>query len=158
VNLKIAPDLEDVTHGFRVDVRSSDTLVVLRYIKAFLYAMTGDGRFAAELEAANHSDADYPYSMDAYLAGLNWAWYIVRGQGPLKVTSGDAAALPKELTDYGAYAGEGALWDLVGRTRPAYRPLAHAAYEKFRSAYRANPQDRYKALADWVERQSAAAL
>jgi hypothetical protein len=159
VNLKVAPDLEDVTHGFRVAVRGSDTLLVLRYVKAFLYAMTGDGRFAAELEAVNHSDADYPYSMDAYLAGLNWAWYIVRGQGPYRVTSSPDAATsapPKELTDYGAYAGEGALWDLVARTRPAYHALARGAYEKFRGAYLTNPQDRYKALADWVERRLAA--
>ncbi len=160
IDMMIAPDLQELTHRFRIAVRDSDFVLALRYTEAFLYAMSGDARFAAALEETNHSDRDHPFSRDAYLAALNWAWYIVRGQGPRKVeaakTGEGVAALPQELTDYGAYAGEGALWELVAQTRPDYRDWALRAYQKFLSAYRAKPEDRYKEIAHWVQRQSAA--
>src|SRR5208283_5036067 len=101
----------------------------------------------------------YPYSRDAYLAALNWQWLIVRGEGAHNVQStqpGDGyAAPPREFLDYGGFAAEGALWERVARTRPEYRDWALRAYQKFRSAYREKPQDRYKAIADWVERRFA---
>jgi hypothetical protein len=159
VDIALAPDLQELTHRFRISVRDSDNVLALLYTKVFLFAMSGDERFTPALATANRSDRDYPYSRDAYLAALNWAWYIVRGQGPRKVQSTESGeglpAVTQELTDYGAYAGEGAIWDLVAKTRPDYRDWALRAYQKFLSAYRAHPQDRYKAIADWVERQLA---
>jgi tetratricopeptide (TPR) repeat protein len=154
----VAPDVQGLTHGFHLSVPDSDFLLGLRYLKAILYAMSGDDRFKAALDAADQSDSDRYYSRNAYLAALNWQWLIVRGQArnPTQATgpSTDGGDLSSaELADYGAYAIEGALWDRVARTRPAYRAQATAAYNKFLAAYRQNPQARYASLAAWVDEQ-----
>jgi hypothetical protein len=152
----VSPDVQDLTHGFKLSVWSSDFLLALRYTKVFLYAMSGDERFEKLLDEADESDRDRPYSRNAYLAALNWQWLIVRGQGFHDMQTALAKAddpPPKELPDYGAYAIEGALWDRVARTRPEYIARARAAYDKFGAAYQANPQARYKSLAAWVENE-----
>jgi len=159
VDTLVAPDLQELAHRFKLAVPDSDFLLALQYSKAFLYAMSGDERFQAFLEQVDKSDPDYPYSRDAYLAALNWQWLIVRGEGAHNVQSTQPddgyAAPPWEFLDYGGFAGEGALWERVARTRPEYRDWALRAYQKFRSAYREKPQDRYKAIADWVEQRLA---
>jgi hypothetical protein len=152
----VAPDLQDLTHGFKLSVPNSDFLLALRYTKAFLYAMSGDARFQEALDEADKSDRDYPNSRNAYLAALNWQWLIIRGQGlhDAQAAAPDgASAPPSELADYGAYAIAGALWDRVSRTRAEYRERGASSYEKFQAAYRSNPQNRYEPLVDWVHRQ-----
>jgi hypothetical protein len=152
----VAPDIQELTHGFKLSVPDSDFLLALRYTKALLYAMSGDQRFEAALREADQSDRDYPYSRNAYLTALNWQWLIVRGQGFLDVraAAGAQASAPRELADYGVYAAEGALWARVAQTRPEYADRAQKAYAKFRAAYRADAQDRYQALATWTDRQA----
>jgi hypothetical protein len=153
----IAPDVQDLTHGFELSVQDTDFLLALRYTKAFLYAMSGDDRFRTALDEADRSDRDYPYSRNAYLEALNWAWLIVRGQGLQDVKAaeaGNGAPAPvRKLTDYGAFAVEGALWERVARSRPEYHDRARSAFEKFQAAYRNDPQARYGALAAWVDQQ-----
>jgi conflict system STAND superfamily ATPase len=152
----VAPDVQTFTRGFDLSVLDTDVLLALRYIGAMLYAMKGDERFQAALDEADGSDRDHPYSRNAYLAALNWEWIILRGQEAHRVQSarqGGTETAAGELSDYGAYAIQGALWDRVARTRPAYRSYALSAYEKFRAAYRSHPQDRYKSLATWVDQE-----
>lgn len=152
----MAPGVQSFTGGFRLFEPDSDFLLALRYTKAFLYAMKGDDRFRATLDDADRSDRDYPYSRNAYLAALNWQWLILRGQashGAQESQVSGRDAKPSELADYGAYAIEGALWDRVAKTRPDYRRQALSTYEKFRAAYRSQPQERYKSLTAWVDGQ-----
>lgn len=153
----ISPDIQGLTHGFKLSVPDTDFLLALRYTKAFLFAMNGDQRFEAALDQADKSDRDYPYSRNAYLVALNWQWLIVRGQGlhDMQPAGSNKAigAGSRDLTDYGAYAIEGALWDRVARTRPEYRGRALSSYAKFHAAYRNDPLDRYRGLAAWVDQQ-----
>jgi tetratricopeptide (TPR) repeat protein len=148
-----APDVQTVIHGFTLSVPDSDFLLALRYIEAGIDAMKGDGRFAAVLDAADKSDIDHPYSRNSYLTALSWLWLIVRGESALDLQAaqakGDAQTID-ELTDYGAYAIEGALWKRMALTRPEFRERALRAYQKFQAAYRRKPQERYASLAAWV--------
>ena len=153
-----APDVKSFVYGFRLSVPDSDFLLALRYASAGIDAMNGDAGFEAALKAADSSDSDFPYSRNSYLAALNWLWLIVRGQAAHDVQTAQATgSAPKldELTDYGAYAVEGALWDRVAQTRPGYRGWALRAYEKFAAAYSRDPQERYKSLAAWVDKRIA---
>ena len=153
----VAPDVQDLTHGFKLSVPSTDFVLALRYTKPFLYAMAGNQRFQAALDEADQSDRDYPYSRNAYLAALNWQWLIVRGQGFHDMQSapsgGGGVSMPQEIADYGAYAIEGALWARVARTRTDFAERSQNAYHKFLAAYGSNPQNRYQSLVVWVERE-----
>jgi tetratricopeptide (TPR) repeat protein len=161
----VAPDVQEFTRNFKLSIKDTDFLLALRYLKAVLYAMQGDDRFQAALEKeADGFDPDHPYSIEAYLAALNWTWLIVRGQGleDAKTSLSEEATqqtrgMPKELADYGVYALEGALWDRIARTRPDYRDWARKSYEKFQHAYTTRPdrEPRYRTLASWVETQQA---
>jgi energy-coupling factor transporter ATP-binding protein EcfA2 len=149
----VAPDVQRMTYNFRFSAEDSDVLIALRYIKAALYAMNGDDRFKTSFEEAGRSDADYPFSREAYLLALNWEWLIVRGQETYGAQNASQDSPTPELQDYGAYAIEGGLWDMVARTRPGYREWAIRSYEKFRDAYKNRPEDRYRTLAAWVGEQ-----
>ncbi len=153
----VAPDVQDLTHGFKLSVLSTDFVLALRYTKAFLYAMAGDQRFQAALDEADQSDRDYPYSRNAYLVALNWQWLIVRGQGfhdmESAASGSGGVSMPQEITDYGAYAIEGALWARVARTRADFAERSQNAYQKFLAAYGSNPQNRYQPLVVWVEQE-----
>lgn len=180
----VLPDIQTFTHGFTLSETDTDFLLALRYTKAFLYAMKGNDSFRTALEDADKSDRDCPYSRNAYLTALNWAWLIVRGRARYdlesptsengrrlddiarkrseddkasRTTRGDAPRL-QEPVDYGVYAVEGALWERVARTRPQYYARALSAYEKFRSAYRDHPLERYKSIAAWVDAESHKSL
>jgi energy-coupling factor transporter ATP-binding protein EcfA2 len=144
----VAPDIQRLTYNFQLSAFDSDFLVALRYAKAGLYAMSGDDRFERALEEADRSDDDYPFSRDAYLLALNWVWIIVRGQ-ELHNRS-DAGP---EISHYGAYAIEGALWDRIARTRPGYREWADLSYRKFQNEFRQRPANHYRFLDRWAAQQ-----
>jgi hypothetical protein len=148
----VAPDVQGFTFNFEFSAQDSDFLLGLRYLKAAFYAMGGDDRFEAELDASDRADADRPYSREAYLLALNWDWLVIRGQEGRDDAKG-ASPSRADLKDYGVYAIEGALWDRVAATRPEAHQLALRAYEKFRAANAAGPQTRYSRLASWVDKQ-----
>ena len=150
----VPPDLKPLTYNFVLSIADSDFLLALGYVQAFLHAMQGDPRFAAALEDNDRQDLDFPYSRESYLLALDWAWLIIRSQSA--ADNGPGAPPPEaEIRDYGAYAAEGAMWERVARTRPAYRISAERAYGKFQAAYRRQPEPRYADLALWVEGRMA---
>jgi hypothetical protein len=153
------PDLQAIIGGLRLKVRDTDFLLALRYQKAALYAMNGDGRFADALAEADRSDRDHPFSRTAYLAALNWEWLIVRGQAMRDAREAEAGAATSSpeprlpIKDYGAYAIEGALWARIAATRGEFADRAERAFDNFREAHKAAANDKYRGLATWVERQ-----
>jgi energy-coupling factor transporter ATP-binding protein EcfA2 len=153
----LPPDVQQFTHSFKLQVLDTSFLLALRYAKAALYAMNGDERFKAALDDADHSDIDYPYSREAYLATLTWEWLILRGQmlRDLPPDSENAPASPGAFRDYGLYAAEGALWERVARTRAQALDWPARSYEKFRRVHGAKRDPRYQSLAKWVGEQSA---
>ena len=68
----LAPEVANFTQGFQLEVRDSDFLLALRYLKAVLLAMSGDSRFSVALDEADQADPDRPFSRTAYLTALNW--------------------------------------------------------------------------------------
>ena len=157
----LAPEVEVFTKGFRLDVRDTDFLLALRYLKAALFAMSGDGRFSDALTEADQADPDWPFSRTAYLTALNWEWLIVRGQAKRDAREAENRSLPSSLLkkqkfikDYGAYAVEGALWSRFAATRGDFAGRATRAFAKFDKAYQAEPLEQYRSLAVWVEQEA----
>ncbi len=155
-----APDILQLTGGASIVADDSDVTLALKYLRAGLYAMSGDQQFEAEIDAVDTSDADRPNSKQAYLLAANWLWLTLRGQAlyDLKKTAalkdrGTSSRGAVGLKDYGVYAIEGALWHRIAASDPRARPWAVQAYQNFRDAYAARPDDRYKALDQWVARQ-----
>jgi len=155
-----APDVEDFTRGFRLEVRDTDFLLALRYLKAALLAMSGDGGFSDALDEADKADPDRPFSRTAYLTALNWEWLILRGQAMHDAHKADTegvtppARVKLPIRDYGAYAAEGALWSRIAATRGDFTDHAARAFAKFAEAYQAAPLEQYRSLASWVEREA----
>ena len=149
----VAPDVQQFTSGFKLWVRHTDYLLALRYEKAALMGMSGDSRCAAAFAEADKADRDYPFSRTAYLATLNWTWLILRGQAlgdARQASRTDGPRSQPAIHDYGAYAAAGELWRRVAATRGDYGIYAAAAYLKFDDAYKAEPREPYREIANWV--------
>jgi hypothetical protein len=142
----LAPEVKEVTKGFQLEVRDTDFLLALRYLKAALLAMSGDGRFSAALDEADRIDPDRPFSRVAYLTALNWEWLIVRGQAKRDAREADSRGLPPSrgvklpIKDYGAFAIEGVLWLRIAETRGDFAGRAGRAFAE--------------SLAAWVEQEA----
>ena len=152
----VSPDVQSITRGFKLNVRDTDFLLALRYLKAVLLAMMGDDRWVGALEEADKYDRDYPFSRTSYLAALNWEWLIVRGQAlhDAKENSTTAGSVKLPIRDYGAYAVEGALWARVASTRPDFAEHRKKAFDKFREAHQAANLGKYEKLREWVDQDS----
>jgi tetratricopeptide (TPR) repeat protein len=156
----VSPDLRAFTNDFEFRIPDTDFTIALRYLKAVLQAMSGDDDYENSLQQADAADRDYPFSRTAYLAAVNWAWLIVRGQAKQDASTGDSwAPVPaRPIKDYGAYAAEGALWARIAGTRAEFTDRAGRAFAHFLTAHTAaTNQDastakKYQKLAIWVRR------
>lgn len=162
----ISPEIVAATHHRSVTLVDADFLIALHYAKPLMLAFAGDPRFETELEAINKrfgDETDRPNAAMPYLAALNWAWLVARGQAPREPVAPDA---PYPLSDYGVLAAEGALWELAAdaqrgtqkraKPQPQFLSAAWRHYELFRRAHasdRTERKNRYAPLANFVDRR-----
>ncbi len=126
---KVDPKIQDTTGIKELVINDNEFQTALYYQQASLQAYTGNAqRFAALLaEADKHAP-----SVEAYLAGINWAWLH----------------LVNRPEDYGALASQGILWERAG-----YQDEAVQCYGEFKRRYATLPDARYRNLAQWVDHQ-----
>ena len=143
----LAPEITATTHRRALTLVGSDFVTALRYSKAVLFAMSGDRRFAQafdDIGQATRGAANTEASI--HLVVSNWAWLIARGQ----VGSGRGRS-GYPLQDYGILAAEGRLWEQGAGEQTAFLVVAKRHYNFFQKAYGLDPQQRYAALAAYVE-------
>jgi tetratricopeptide (TPR) repeat protein len=127
---EVAPDIEAATG--RTTLRSDEKVVktATYYELANLKAYAGSEDFDALLTAADKQ----PYSADAALVALDWAWL----------------QMEKRKEDYGALVAQGALWERAG-----FKEWAKEYYQRFERAHKEIKDKRYEDLRRWVTRQLA---
>jgi Tfp pilus assembly protein PilF len=140
--LEISPDIELATGGKRLYASPDALRVALPYLRALLSDYFGDPDFASQLVRADQDAADrrvvQSTKEDGYFIALNWAYLHEN-----KKEKG-------RREDYGAFAGQAALWERLG-----LRDWAACYYEKFEEKHRELREGRYDQLAKWANQQLA---
>jgi hypothetical protein len=140
--VEISPDIELATGRTRLYLGADAMRVALPYQRALLSAYFGDLDFAAELSRADETTKGLGVSQssreDAYFTVMNLAY--------LQETNKENG----RRQDYGAFAGQAALWERLG-----FQDWAACYYQKFENRHRKLHQGRYDQLAGWANQRLA---
>jgi hypothetical protein len=143
----IAPDIAAETHHRVIYATDTDFIIGLRYLRAIVFAMSGDAGFEQALAEADTALGPGTQSINPYLLALDFAWLAGRGQA---VNLTPRPALAEGPPNYGIYAAQGALWERAAAVQPRLYFAARKAYGLFQDAYAKRPEPRYAAIAAFV--------
>jgi hypothetical protein len=138
--LNVSPDITSATGRTRLYAGPDAMRVALYYERALLSSYFGTADFAAELARADELARRIMPSNreDGYLLAFNWAYW--------QETKKEAG----QPEDYGAKAGQAALWERVGLL-----DWAACYYQSFDEQHRRLHDRRYDQLAKWAKQRLA---